>query len=89
MAEILEPDQPDQAVTALETAVDLDPINEELYQRIIKIHGRMQRPDAVRRTFRLLESRLFELAGAEASEATERIVQRQLNSTPQQPHRTD
>lgn len=79
IAEILEPDQPDQAIDALEQAVDLDPVNEELYQRIIRIHGRLRRPDGVRRTLRRLEARLAEL-GAEPSEATLRVVQRQLRS---------
>ncbi len=43
IAEILEPDHPDQAIAALERAADLDPVNEELYQRIMRIHGRQQR----------------------------------------------
>ena len=82
IAEILEPDHPDQAITALETAIHLDPINEELYQRVIRIHGRQHRPEAVRRTLRLLENRLAELADAEPSDATRRIAERQLHPTP-------
>jgi DNA-binding SARP family transcriptional activator len=82
IAEILEADQPDQAVAALESAVEHDPVNEELYQRIMRIHGRLGRPDAVRRTLRLLENRLTELAEAEPSEATRRVAARQLRPTP-------
>lgn len=78
IAEILEPDHPDQAIAALERAADLDPVNEELYQRIMRIHGRQQRPDAVRRTLRRLEERLADLGDAEPSQATRRVAERQL-----------
>ncbi|GAA4466308.1 BTAD domain-containing putative transcriptional regulator [Phytohabitans houttuyneae] len=78
IAEILEADHPDQAVAALEQAVELDPVNEELYQRIMRIHGRQQRPDAVRRTLRRLEERLADLGDAEPSQATRRVAERQL-----------
>ncbi|GIF16859.1 bacterial transcriptional activator domain-containing protein [Actinoplanes teichomyceticus] len=78
IAELLEADHPDQAVTALERALEFDPVNEELYQRIMRIHGRAGRPDAVRRTLRRLEDRLADLGGAEPSEATRRVAERQL-----------
>ncbi|MFG1902471.1 BTAD domain-containing putative transcriptional regulator [Micromonospora carbonacea] len=78
IAEILEPDHPDQAIAALERAADLDPVNEELYQRIMRIHGRQQRPDAVRRALRRLEERLADLGDAEPSQATRRVAERQL-----------
>ncbi|RQW98742.1 bacterial transcriptional activator domain-containing protein [Micromonospora inaquosa] len=81
IAEILETDHPDEAVAALERAADLDPINEELYQRIMRIHGRQQRPDAVRRTLRSLEKHLADLGGAEPSQATRRVAERQLTPT--------
>ncbi|MEU8159481.1 BTAD domain-containing putative transcriptional regulator [Micromonospora parva] len=78
IAEILEPDHPDQAIAALERAADLDPVNEELYQRIMRIHGRQQRPDAVRRTLCRLEERLADLGDAEPSQATRRVAERQF-----------
>ncbi|MDG4790191.1 BTAD domain-containing putative transcriptional regulator [Micromonospora sp. WMMD1102] len=78
IAEILEPDHPDQAIAALEHAADLDPVNEELYQRIMRIHGRQHRPDAVRRSLRRLEERLADLGDAEPSQATRRLAERQL-----------
>ena len=81
IAEILEADHPDQAIAALETAINLDPVNEELYQRLMRIHGRLGRPDAVRRTLRLLEDRLADLGEAEPSEATRRVAMRQLKPT--------
>jgi DNA-binding SARP family transcriptional activator len=77
IAEILEVDYPDEAVAALERAVELDPVNEELYQRIMRIHGRQQRPDAVRRTLRRLEARLADL-DEEPSQASRRVAERQL-----------
>ena len=78
IAEILEPDHPDQAVAALERALELDPVNEELYQRVMRIHGRAGRPDAVRRTLRRLEERLADLGDAEPSQATRRVADRQI-----------
>ncbi|MFC7527549.1 BTAD domain-containing putative transcriptional regulator [Actinoplanes sp. GCM10030250] len=78
IAELLETDHPGQAVTALERALEFDPVNEELYQRVMRIHGRAGRPDAVRRTLRRLEDRLADLGGAEPSEATRRVAERQL-----------
>lgn len=78
IAEILETDHPDQAIAALERAAELDPVNEELYQRIMRIHGRQQRPDAVRRTLRRLEERLADLGDTEPSQATRRVAERQL-----------
>ncbi|MFY1632359.1 BTAD domain-containing putative transcriptional regulator [Solwaraspora sp. WMMB335] len=81
IAEILETDHPDQAVAALERAAELDPVNEELYQRIMRIHGRQHRPDAVRRTLRRLEERLADLGDAEPSQATRRVAERQLRPT--------
>jgi DNA-binding SARP family transcriptional activator len=81
IAEILETDQPDQAIAALDAAIEHDPVNEELYQRLMRIHGRLGRHDAVRRTMRLLENRLAELGEAEPSEATRRVAERQLKPT--------
>jgi DNA-binding SARP family transcriptional activator len=78
VAEFLETDHPDQAITALEQAIDLDPVNEDLYQRLMRVQGRLRRPDAVRRTLRQLEDRLADLGYAEPSEATRRVARRQL-----------
>jgi DNA-binding SARP family transcriptional activator len=82
IAEILELDNPDQAVAVLEKAATLDPVNEELHQRIMRIHGRAGRPDEVRRTLSRLEARLAEIGQAEPSAATRRVAQRQLATTP-------
>ena len=61
IAEILQPHHPDQALTALETALGHDPYNEYLYVRIMRLQAAVGRPEAVRRTLALLESRLTDL----------------------------
>ena len=61
IAEILQPRDPDQALSALETALAHDPYNEYLYVRIMRLQAAAGRPEAVRRTLALLESRLTEL----------------------------
>ena len=61
IAEILQPADPGQALSALETALGHDPYNEYLYVRIMRLQAAAGRPEAVRRTLGLLESRLAEL----------------------------
>jgi DNA-binding SARP family transcriptional activator len=61
IAELLEPADPGQALAALDTALSHDPYNEYLYQRIMRLQAAAGRPDAVRRTLALLETRLAEL----------------------------
>jgi DNA-binding SARP family transcriptional activator len=79
IAEILEPDHPDQAAAVLEQAISVDMTNEELYQRLMRIHGRNHRPDEVRRLLQLLSDRLMQAGEAEPSEATRRVAMRQLH----------
>ena len=52
---------PDQALSALETALSHDPYNEYLYVRIMRLQAAAGRPEAVRRTLALLESKLTDL----------------------------
>ncbi|MHB1986660.1 MAG: BTAD domain-containing putative transcriptional regulator [Acidimicrobiales bacterium] len=52
---------PDAAEAVLERAVELDRYAEEPYRRLMSIHGRRGRPDAVKTTWRLLECRLEEI----------------------------
>lgn len=80
IAELHETDQPDAALAALHQALDHDPLNEELYQRIMRIQGRLGRPDAVRRTLQLCEARLADIQ-AEPSPATRRVAIRQFPRT--------
>ena len=52
---------PAEALAALERAAEVDPYNEELYRRIMRLQDAAGRRDAVRRTLRLLEARLVDL----------------------------
>jgi DNA-binding SARP family transcriptional activator len=61
IAGILQPGRPEQALTVLETALAHDPYNEAVYQKIMHIQHCLGRPDAARRTLRLLETRLAAL----------------------------
>jgi len=61
IAEITAPRDPEQALAALETALGHDPYNEFVYQKIMRLQAAVGRPDAVRRTLSLLETRLTEL----------------------------
>jgi DNA-binding SARP family transcriptional activator len=61
IAEILQPADPDQALSALEAAMTHDPYNEYTYQQIMRLQATAGRSDAVRRTLALLEARLGEL----------------------------
>ena len=61
IAEILQPSDPDQALSALETALSHDPYNEYLYVRIMRLQAAAGRSEAIRRTLGLLESKLTDL----------------------------
>jgi DNA-binding SARP family transcriptional activator len=51
----------DAAVAVLERAVELDPMCEEAYRRLIDLQAALDRRDAVERTWTLLRGRLAEL----------------------------
>ena len=68
IAEILQPSDPGQALSALETALSHDPYNEYLYVRIMRLQAAAGRPEAVRRTLGLLESKLTDLGLAPSSQ---------------------
>lgn len=61
LAELTVHDHPERALAALEQARTLDPDNEEIYRRLVQLQLRLERPDAVKRTARLLRARLDEL----------------------------
>ena len=61
IVEILQPTDPGQALSVLETALSHDPYNEYLYVRIMRLQAAAGRPEAVRRTLGLLESKLTDL----------------------------
>jgi DNA-binding SARP family transcriptional activator len=65
------------ALGALEQAVAADPVAEELYRRVMRLEAELGRPDAVRRTYRLLARRLADLDVDPDSE-TEQLVAKLL-----------
>ena len=73
IAEILQPSDPEQALAALEAALTHDPYNEYVYQQIMRLQAAAGRPDAVRRTLALLETRLGELEATPAA-STRRLA---------------
>jgi len=67
----------ERALALLDRAVEIDRYGEELYRRIMRLQGDLGREDAVRRTLRLLESRLSEL-GVDPETETRRLAERLL-----------
>ena len=61
LASLIKDTKPDQALAVLNRAIGLDPYNEELYGRIMRLQTTIDHPDAAQRTLRLLESRLDEI----------------------------
>ena len=49
------------ALAAAEQALAVDPYDEAVYRQVMRLQGRLGRPDAVARTYRLLERRLLDL----------------------------
>ena len=79
LAQLSERETPEQALAFLERAISIDRYQEPLYRRIMRIQAGLGRPDAVRRTYQLLESRLTELE-AEPDEATAQLLHQLLHS---------
>ena len=72
-----EPD-PRRALALLQDAIRLEPYNEDLYQRAIRLHARLASPDGIRRTLRTITERLAEL-DIPVSPATQQIAADQLD----------
>jgi DNA-binding SARP family transcriptional activator len=70
-------DDPEQALDHLERAITIDRYQEPLYRRIMHIQASLRRPDAARRTYQLLESRLTDI-DAEPDETTAHLLDRIL-----------
>lgn len=64
---------PNAALAALDQAIRNDPYSEELYRRIMRIQADLGRSDAIRRTYRLLETRLTDL-DVEPDDTTDRLL---------------
>jgi DNA-binding SARP family transcriptional activator len=52
---------PEQTLDLLETARNLEPLNEAIYRDIIRIQQRLGRPDAAAATFQLLHAQLADI----------------------------
>jgi DNA-binding SARP family transcriptional activator len=63
----------ERALAVLEQAISADPYAEELYQRIMRLQAALDRLDAVKRTFRILEDRLDDLE-LDPSDATVQLA---------------
>ncbi|MEV4670869.1 BTAD domain-containing putative transcriptional regulator [Actinomadura sp. NPDC049382] len=59
--QLTQQEQPGRALATLERAITYDPYSEPLYREVMRLQARLGRPDAVRRTYQLLESRLDEI----------------------------
>lgn len=79
LAELSEADDTEQALAYLERAITIDRYQEPLYRRIMRLQGNLRRPDAARRTYQLLESRLTEIE-AEPDELTAQLLNGILHS---------
>ncbi|MFG2249117.1 BTAD domain-containing putative transcriptional regulator [Spirillospora sp. NPDC048823] len=73
LARLLQDDEPEQALMVLERAITRDPYSEPLYQHVMRLQARLERPDAVRRTYALLAARLDEL-NAEPDNETRKLA---------------
>jgi DNA-binding SARP family transcriptional activator len=78
LAGLYESDEPERSLTVLERARSLDHYAEEIYQRIMELQAQLGRSDAVRRTYRLLETALEEL-GVDPSQDTQQLLWRLLH----------
>jgi DNA-binding SARP family transcriptional activator len=68
-------DDPDRTLGLLETARNLDPLNEAIYRDIIRIQYRLGRPDAAAITLQLLRAQLADI-DATPSPSTVALTQR-------------
>jgi DNA-binding SARP family transcriptional activator len=78
LAGLYESDEPEHGLAVLERARSLDHYAEEIYRRIMELQARLGRSDAVRRTYRLLETALEELS-VDPSQDTQQLLWRLLH----------
>ena len=81
LAESYADDQPERAFAVLEKAVEIDPICEDLYRRLLTLQAGLGRPDTARRTWRLLQGRLADL-DLDPEPETEELIGSLLPSPP-------
>ena len=76
----------DQAVGWYERAIGVEPYEEELYRRLMRLHTKLGRPDATRRTYRQLQTRLDELQ-VDPDPATEHLLAELMQAESDRPSR--
>ncbi len=81
LAELYAAEQPERALGVLERTIELDPICEEAYRRLIALQDNLDRRDAARRTWRLLQGRLAQL-DLDPEETTEHLVHELFSARP-------
>lgn len=81
LVQLIQEEHPERALATLERAITLDLYTEPLYQDIMRLQARLGRPDAVRRTYQLLTTRLDEI-DAEPDEETLRLLADLRQPTP-------
>ncbi|MFI0411850.1 BTAD domain-containing putative transcriptional regulator [Actinomadura sp. 3N508] len=73
LAQLLQPDHPERALSTLEQAITHDPYAEPLYRNLMRLQADLGRPDAARRTYQHLTSRLADL-DIEPDEQTHQLL---------------
>ncbi len=81
LAELYAKEHPERALGVLERTIELDPICEEAYRRLIALQADLDRRDAAQRTWRLLQGRLAEL-DLDPEETTEHLVHELFSARP-------
>lgn len=81
IAEILRDTDPEQAMAALEAALNHDPYNEYTYQQLMLLQAQAGRTDAVRRTLQLLQARLKEIGVPAVAASTRQVIAGLLDGT--------
>ena len=71
-----------EALAALERAIEVDPYDEDLYRRVMRLHAAAGRRDAVRRTLRLLEARLGDDLDTDPEQETRDLAAELLRTPP-------
>jgi DNA-binding SARP family transcriptional activator len=73
LAVMYESSEPEQALAVLERAIEIDPYGEAGYRKLMSLQARLGHADAVRRTYRLLETHLEEI-GVDPDEETRQLL---------------
>lgn len=76
---LMEFGEADEAIAALDRAIEIEPINEDLYRRAMAIEGRLGRRKAVLHRFNILQAVLQDEIDADPDEETLQLVRQLMN----------